>query len=113
LRIHYNIRLPYPHNTRKDVYLINKYSYSVKIKACDKPTESIMGLKLVLIDLYFTNVSCFYFRTLSMNKTITSRLKQLNIKITTTDDVGNPGPRFGQEQKCGEVKPINGMPCSW
>jgi hypothetical protein len=49
----------------------------------------------------------------SMNKTITSRLKQLNIKTTTTDDVGNPGPRFGQEQKCGEVKPINGMPCSW
>ena len=47
----------------------------------------------------------------SMNKTITSRLKQLNIKTTTTDDVGNPGPGFGQEQKCGGVKPINGMPC--
>jgi hypothetical protein len=28
----------------------------------------------------------------------------------TTDDVGNPDPRFGQAQKCGAVKPVNGIP---
>jgi hypothetical protein len=24
--------------------------------------------------------------------------------------IGNPGPGFGQETKCGRVKPVNGIP---
>jgi len=27
-----------------------------------------------------------------------------------TYDIGNPGPGLGQTQKCGRVKPINGIP---
>jgi hypothetical protein len=30
-------------------------------------------------------------------------------KKTTTYDVGNPDPGFGQAQKCGREKPVNGM----
>jgi hypothetical protein len=30
-------------------------------------------------------------------------------KKTTTYDVGNLGPGFGQVQKCGGVKPVNGI----
>ena len=32
-----------------------------------------------------------------------------NIKKSTYD-VGNPDPGFGQSQKCGETKPVNGIP---
>jgi len=31
-------------------------------------------------------------------------------KITTTYDVGNPGPGLGQGQKCIGVKSVNGIP---
>jgi hypothetical protein len=31
-------------------------------------------------------------------------------KKIMTCDVGNPGPALGQAQKCGVVKPVNGMP---
>ena len=37
---------------------------------------------------------------------ITSDLKQLNTKKTTTYDVGNPSPDLGQTQKCGRVNPV-------
>ena len=30
-------------------------------------------------------------------------------KKTTTYDVGNPGPGLEQAQKCGRIKPINGI----
>ena len=43
-------------------------------------------------------------------QTITSHLNSLNIKKKTmTYDVGNPGPGLGQAQKCGRVKPVNGI----
>ena len=32
---------------------------------------------------------------------------------TTTYDMGIPGPGLGQAQKCGKVKPINGIQPSW
>jgi hypothetical protein len=38
--------------------------------------------------------------------TITSNLKSLNIKKTTTYDVGNPDLGLGQAQKCGWGKPF-------
>ena len=31
-------------------------------------------------------------------------------KITTTYDVEIPGPSMGQEQRCGGVKLVNGIP---
>jgi hypothetical protein len=34
----------------------------------------------------------------------------LNLKKTTTYDVGNPGPGLGQAHKCGRVKSVNGIP---
>jgi len=34
----------------------------------------------------------------------------LNKTKTMTYDVGNPGPGFGQAQKCDWVKPVNGIP---
>jgi hypothetical protein len=48
---------------------------------------------------------------ISTKQTITSLLKQLNTKKITTYDVGNPGPglSFGQTQKCGWVKHVNGI----
>jgi hypothetical protein len=36
-------------------------------------------------------------------------LISLNTKKATTYDVGNPDPVFGQAQKCGAVKPVNGI----
>jgi hypothetical protein len=41
--------------------------------------------------------------------------KRGNTKKNTTYDVGNPGPGLGQAQKCGWVKPVNGIPSlsSW
>ena len=36
--------------------------------------------------------------------------KELNTKIPTTYDVGNPYPGLGQAQKYGGVKPFNGIP---
>jgi hypothetical protein len=42
---------------------------------------------------------------------ITSHLHSLNTKKKTmTYDVGNPGPGLGQTQKCGRVRPVNGIP---
>ena len=37
-----------------------------------------------------------------------SPLNSLNIEMTTTYDVRNPGPDFGQAQKQDGVKPNNG-----
>ena len=37
--------------------------------------------------------------------TITAHPSSLNTKNTITYDFGNPGPGFGQAQKCGRVKP--------
>jgi hypothetical protein len=48
--------------------------------------------------------------SVSTKWTTTSHLKSLNIKKTTTYDAGNPGPGLGQAQKCGGVKPDNGIP---
>jgi hypothetical protein len=45
---------------------------------------------------------------IKMNNRLSPQL--LNIKKTTTYDVGNPGPCLGQTQKCGGVKPVNGLP---
>jgi hypothetical protein len=36
-------------------------------------------------------------------------LYRLNIKKTTTYDVGNPGPGLVQAPKCGRVKLVNGI----
>ena len=48
---------------------------------------------------------------ININKqTIASCLKSLNIKMTTTYGIGNPGPGFGQAQTCVRVKPVNGIP---
>jgi hypothetical protein len=44
---------------------------------------------------------------LSTKRTIISHLTQKNM----TCDVGNPGPGLGQAQKCGGVKPVNGISC--
>jgi hypothetical protein len=41
---------------------------------------------------------------------LTSHLNSLNITKTMTYDVGNPCSGFGQAQKCGWVKPVNGIP---
>jgi hypothetical protein len=49
----------------------------------------------------------------NMNKTnnhISFELNSLNTKKTTIYDVGNLGPDLGQVQKCGRVKPDNGIP---
>ena len=43
-------------------------------------------------------------------ETITSHMEPLNIKNTTTYDVGNPGPGLGQAYKCGRVKLDNRIP---
>jgi hypothetical protein len=37
---------------------------------------------------------------------LSSRLKSLNTKKTTTNDVGNPDPVLGQGYKYGRVKPV-------
>jgi hypothetical protein len=34
----------------------------------------------------------------------------LNIKNTTTYEIGNPGPGLRQVQKCGRVKAVNEIP---
>ena len=44
--------------------------------------------------------------------TIASHLNSFNIKKTMTHDFGNPNPGLGQAQKCGGVKPANGIPTS-
>jgi hypothetical protein len=41
------------------------------------------------------------------NEQSSSHLKSFNIKNTTQYEVGNPGPGFGQEGKCGRVKPMS------
>ena len=46
---------------------------------------------------------------ISTKWTIASYLKSLNIKKTTTYDVGNPGPGLVQAPKCGRVKLVNGI----
>ena len=40
---------------------------------------------------------------------ITSHLKLLSIKKTTTYDVGKPSPHFGQALKCGRLKSVKGI----
>jgi hypothetical protein len=40
---------------------------------------------------------------------MTSHLKPLNTKMSTTYDAGNPGPGLGQAHKCGGIKPVNGI----
>ena len=37
-------------------------------------------------------------------------IEQTKKKETTTYDVGNPVPGFGQAQKCDRVKLVNGTP---
>ena len=37
-------------------------------------------------------------------------LTHKNTRKTTRYDVRNPGPDLGQAQKCGGVKPVNGIP---
>lgn len=41
--------------------------------------------------------------TLSTKRTVTSHLRSLNIKKTTTSGDGNSDPVFGKTQKCGAV----------
>jgi len=48
--------------------------------------------------------------TMSKNRPITSHLNSLNRQSTTTYGVGNLGPGLGHAQKCGGVKPVNGIP---
>jgi hypothetical protein len=43
--------------------------------------------------------------SISIKQTITSHIKQLNIKNTTSYD-GNPGHDLGRAQKCDGVKPV-------
>jgi len=47
---------------------------------------------------------------ISTKWTTTSHFKLLNTKMIMTYDIGNPVPGLGQTQKCGRVKPINGIP---
>ena len=49
------------------------------------------------------------------NNHLSPQLNSLNTKQTTTYDVGNPDPGFGQAQKCDGVKPVGGIPAilSW
>jgi len=49
---------------------------------------------------------------ISTKQTITSHLKSLNIKRSTAYDIGNPGPRLGQAQKCCGVKSVKGISTS-
>jgi hypothetical protein len=47
----------------------------------------------------------------NINKTknhVSSQILEQKNK-TTTYEVGNPGPGWGQAQKCGGVKPVNGI----
>jgi len=46
---------------------------------------------------------------MSTNRPITYHLNFLNRQKTTTYGVGNLGPGFGHAQKCGGVKPVNGI----
>ena len=45
-----------------------------------------------------------------MNNRLSSYLIPLNTNQTTTYDVGNLGPGLGRAQKCGGIKPVNGIP---
>jgi len=48
---------------------------------------------------------------LSTKRTNTSDLNSMNTKIKTmTYDIGNPGHGLVQAQKCGRIKPVNGIP---
>ena len=40
---------------------------------------------------------------------IKTNIYLLSTSLNMTYDVGNPGPGLGQTQKCGEVKPVNGI----
>ena len=48
---------------------------------------------------------CSTIPPISTKWTSTHHLNSLNLKKTTTYDIGNPGPRLGHAQKCGWVKP--------
>ena len=48
---------------------------------------------------------------ISTKRTITSHLKSLKtIKKIMTYGILKPSPSLGQAQKCGGVKPVNGIP---
>ena len=46
----------------------------------------------------------------NINEINNKHLNSLNTKKTMTYDVGNPNPDLGQAQRCGRVKPVNGIP---
>jgi len=48
--------------------------------------------------------------SLSTKQTTTSHFKLLNTTKISTYDVGNPCPGLGNEDTCGGVKPVNGIP---
>jgi hypothetical protein len=55
------------------------------------------------------------WRSIFVDFEMVNNSPSLNIKNTTTYDVGNSGPSLGQSQKCGRVKPVNRIPTlpSW
>jgi len=53
-------------------------------------------------------MKCSIISSILTKRAITSHLNSPNTKKTTTYDVGNPGPSFGQTQQCGGVKHVNG-----
>lgn len=60
------------------------------------------------------NYEIKYKQPISSKETITSHFKLFYIIKTITNDVRNLGPTcsLGQAHKCGEVKPIKGIPTS-
>ena len=46
------------------------------------------------------------FNQYQQNEQSPLKLNSLNMKKTTTYDIGNPGPGLGQAQKCGWVKSV-------
>ena len=47
---------------------------------------------------------------LAKKRTIISYPKTMNVKQTTTYEVESPGHGLGSPQKCGGVKPVDGIP---
>jgi hypothetical protein len=45
-----------------------------------------------------------------MNNQLTPQINKHKKKNHGVYGIGNPGPGFGQESKCGRVKPVNGIP---
>jgi hypothetical protein len=44
------------------------------------------------------------------NNHLSQQIKSLSIQQTKTYDLKNAGPGLGQAQKCGRIKPANGIP---